>query len=180
MDFNVIYFDILSNFKFWTISAKFQCNVMLISVFKMMLKIWSKLYFLICCVSFFGEYIMSYCKLYFTCHSSFKYHYINTMYKCPVRMWFITHLQANTHVSCFYIQGFRLVKLRITWYMYIYIYIYWQKLQINMLLFFRYIPFFISFFLYFIGCFTSKVTATSSSTNVAWWLLMVFSGIYYW
>ena len=110
---------------------------MLISVFKMMLKIWSKLYFLICCVSFFGEYIMSYYKLYYTCHSSFKYHYINTMYKCPVRMWFTTHLQADIHVSCFYIQWFRLVKLRITWYMYIYIYIYWQKLQINMLLFFQ-------------------------------------------
>jgi len=39
--------------------AKFQCNVMPISVFKMMLKIWSKLYFFTCCVSFFGEYIMS-------------------------------------------------------------------------------------------------------------------------
>ena len=58
--------------------------------------------------------------------------------------------------------------------------VYWQKLQPNMLLFFRYIPFFISFFLYFIGCFTSKVTATSSSKNLAWWLLMIFSGIYYW
>ena len=30
---------------------------MFISVFEMMLKIWSKLYFFTCCVSFFGEYI---------------------------------------------------------------------------------------------------------------------------
>jgi hypothetical protein len=37
--------------------AKFQNNIMPISVFKRMLKMWSKLYFFICCVSFLGEYI---------------------------------------------------------------------------------------------------------------------------
>ena len=46
----------------WTLTlnnqcTKFQCNVILISVFKMMLKIWSKLNVFTCCVSFFGEYI---------------------------------------------------------------------------------------------------------------------------
>ncbi|CAG2199273.1 CLN6 [Mytilus edulis] len=41
-----------------------------------------------------------------------------------------------------------------------------------------YIPFFISFFLYFVGCFTSKLTTPSST--VSWWLLMLVSGLYYW
>ena len=38
--------------------AKFQCNVMLISVFKMMLKIWSKLFFLYMLRLSFWEYII--------------------------------------------------------------------------------------------------------------------------
>ena len=42
--------------------AKFQCNVMLISVFKTMLKIWSKLYFFTCCVSFSLESICTLSK----------------------------------------------------------------------------------------------------------------------
>ena len=39
VDFNVIIFDILMNFSLNTQCAKCQCNVMIISVFKMMWKI---------------------------------------------------------------------------------------------------------------------------------------------
>jgi hypothetical protein len=50
------------------------CNVMVISVFKMMLKIGNKLYFSACCVSFFGEYIsQQYAYVYAYLHYVYLY-----------------------------------------------------------------------------------------------------------
>lgn len=43
-----------------------------------------------------------------------------------------------------------------------------------------YIPFFICFFLYFIGCFKAKEMHVRVKTGPAWWLLVFISGLYYW
>ena len=43
-----------------------------------------------------------------------------------------------------------------------------------------YIPFFISLFLYFMGCFKPKSYKNGVSAGFFWWLLMIFSAIYYW
>ena len=56
----MINFDILMNNQ----CAKFLFNVILISVFKLMLKILNKLHFFTCCISFLGEYMsVKYCVL---------------------------------------------------------------------------------------------------------------------
>ena len=43
-----------------------------------------------------------------------------------------------------------------------------------------YIPFFISLLLYFMGCFKQKSNKCGVSAGFFWWLLMIFSAIYYW
>ena len=43
-----------------------------------------------------------------------------------------------------------------------------------------YIPFFISLLLFFVGCFKPKTYNSSVSAGFFWWLLMVFSAVYYW
>lgn len=43
-----------------------------------------------------------------------------------------------------------------------------------------YIPFFLSLLLYFMGCFQKKATKQSTKTGLVWYLLIMFSGLYYW
>lgn len=43
-----------------------------------------------------------------------------------------------------------------------------------------YIPFFASLVLYFLGCFQPRHQTEATKSGVSWWLLMVFSAIYYW
>nr|XP_022333483.1 ceroid-lipofuscinosis neuronal protein 6 homolog isoform X1 [Crassostrea virginica] len=43
-----------------------------------------------------------------------------------------------------------------------------------------YIPFFICLFLYYAGCFLGYGSVERQSQSISWWILTIFSGVYYW